>query len=368
MARYITEHEPRANASPLQIDDGAMMTNRGEFTHAEIYSQPEVWMAALDVLKAQRADTTQLWQHSQYDHILFTGCGSTYFLSLAAASLLQELGGQSACALPASELWLSPASSYARQGKTLLVAVSRSGSTTETVRACEAFKQAGRGDLVTLSCYPDQPLAQLGALNIVLPSGQEDSVVQTRAFSVLYLGAVALAALWTGHAALFDELAGLPAAGRQLLNNYSTLAQSLGANMDFDRFYFLGSSSRYGLACEYALKMKEMSLTHSEPFHFMEFRHGPMSMVTDSTVIVGLVSEANRDQEMKVLDEMRDRGARIVSVGERDVEVEFRSGLSEAARSVLCLPFAQLIGYERSLAKGLNPDQPHNLTAVVKLV
>lgn len=343
------------------------MTNRGELTRSEIYSQPEVWMAALDVLNAQRANIAQLWQRGHYDHILFTGCGSTYFLSLAAASLLQELNGQTARALPASELWLSPVSSYAREGKTLLVAVSRSGSTTETVRACEAFKRDGRGDLVTLSCYPDQPLAQLGALNIVLPSGQEDSVVQTRAFSTLYLGVVALAALWIGDAALFDELAGLPDAGRRLLDNYSALAQSIGENMNFDRFYFLGSSVRYGLACEYALKMKEMSLTHSEPFHFMEFRHGPMSMVTDSTAIVGLVSEANRAQEMKVLAEMRERGARIVSVGERDVEVAFRSSLSEAARSVLYLPFAQLIGYERSMAKGLDPDQPHNLTAVVKL-
>ncbi len=343
------------------------MTNRGEFTHTEIYSQPEVWTAALDVLQSQRSDIVRLWQCGQYDHILFTGCGSTYFLSLAAAALLQELSGQPARALPASELWLSPASSYAREGKTLLVAVSRSGSTTETVRACEAFKHDKRGDLVTLTCYPDQPLAQLGALNIVLPSGQEESVVQTRAFSTLYLGVVAIAALWTGNAALFAELANLPAAGRRLLENYSELARSIGANLNFDRFYFLGSGPRYGLACEYALKMKEMSLTHSEPFHFMEFRHGPMSMVTESTAIVGLVSEGNRTYEVKVLDEMRERGARIVSIGERDVEVEFRSGLSEAARSVLYLPFAQLIGYERSLAKELNPDQPHNLTAVVKL-
>ncbi len=344
------------------------MPNRGALTLSEIYSQPEAWAAACEVLTAQHVDIQQLWQRDQYDHIIFAGCGSTYFLSLAAASLLQELSGQPARALPASELWLSPASSYARQGKTLLVAVSRSGSTTETVRACEAFKQAGRGDLVTLTCYPDQPLAQLGALNIVLPSGQEDSVVQTRAFSTLYLGAVALTALWTGNATLFAELANLPATARRLLDNSAELAQSIGANMDFDRFYFLGAGPRYGLACEYALKMKEMSLTHSEPFHFMEFRHGPMSMVTESTALVGLISEANRAHELKVLDEMRERGARIVPVGERDVEVAFRSGLSEAVRSVLYLPFAQLIGYERSMAKGLNPDQPHNLTAVVKLV
>ncbi len=343
------------------------MTERGELTRAEIFSQPEAWTAALQVLSAQRAVIQQLWRHGQYDHLLFTGCGSTYYLSLAAASLLQELSGRPARALPASELWLSPPSSYARQGKTLLVAVSRSGSTTETVRACEAFKRADRGELVTLSCYPDQPLAQLGTLNLVLTSGQEDSLVQTRAFSTLYLVAVALAALWTNDTALFDELSSLPAAVHRVLDRSAELAQSIGANQAFDRFYFLGSGSRYGLACEYALKMKEMSLTHSEPFHFMEFRHGPMSMVSESTVLVGLVSEANRAYELKVLHEMRDRGARIVSVGESDVEVAFQSGLSEAARNVLYLPFAHLIGYERAMAKGLNPDQPHNLTAVVKL-
>jgi glucosamine--fructose-6-phosphate aminotransferase (isomerizing) len=343
------------------------MIDRGELTRSEIYSQPNAWAAAFDALKAQRADIAQLWQRGHYDHVIFTGCGSTYYLSLAAAALLQELSGQAARALPASELWLSPASSYARRGKTLLVAVSRSGSTTETVRAGEAFKRDQRGDLVTLSCYPEQPLAQSGLLNIVLPSGQEDSVVQTRAFSTLYLGAVALAAVWSGQAVLFDELAHLPAAGRRLLDRYTELVQSIGANMDFDRFYYLGSGPRYGLACEYALKMKEMSLTHSEPFHFMEFRHGPMSMITESTALVALVSEANRTHELKVLDEMRERGAQIVPIGETDVAVEFRSGLSEAARSVLYLPFAQLIGYERSMAKGLNPDQPHNLTAVVKL-
>ena len=343
------------------------MTHRGEFTRAEIDSQPEVWAAALQVLAAQRSDITRIWQRGHYDHVVFTGCGSTYFLALAAASLLQELSGRPARALPASELWLSPAASYARQGSTLLVAVSRSGSTTETVRACEAFKRSGRGDLVTLSCYPDRPLAQLGALNVVLPSGQEDSVVQTRAFSTLYLGTVAVAALWTGAAALFDELSGLPAAGRRVLNSGAALAQSIGRDLNVDRFYFLGSGPRYGLACEYALKMKEMSLTHSEPFHFLEFRHGPMSMVTGSTALVGLVSEPNCTHESKVLDEMVERGARIVSVGESGVEMEFRSGLSEAARGVLYLPFAQLIGYERSMAKGLNPDQPHNLTAVVKL-
>jgi glucosamine--fructose-6-phosphate aminotransferase (isomerizing) len=77
--------------------------------------------------------------------------------------------------------------------------------------------------------------------------------------------------------------------------------------------------------------------------------------------------ESNGAQEMKVLNEMQERGARLVSIGEAEVGAEFRSGVSEAARSVLYLPIGQLIAFERSLFNGLDPDRPHNLTAVVTL-
>ncbi len=343
------------------------MDNRGAFTRAEILSQPEAWRAALDVLTSQQKDIARLWQGGHYDHVIYTGCGSTYYLALAAAGVFQDLTGQPARGLPASELWWYPRSAYSRRGKTLLVAVSRSGETTETVRACEAFKQAGRGELVTVSCYPDRPLTQLGALNLVLPSGQEESVAQTRAFSTLYLATMALSAWWSDRSAIIDELSRVPKAGCRLIENEGALAKSIGTAADLDRFYFLGSGPRYGLACELSLKMKEMSLSHSEPFHFMEFRHGPMSMVTGTTAIVGLVSESNHAQEMKVLSEMAERGARLVSIGEAGVAAEFRSGVSEIARSLLYLPIGQLIAFERSLFNGLNPDRPHHLTAVVKL-
>jgi glucosamine--fructose-6-phosphate aminotransferase (isomerizing) len=192
-------------------------------------------------------------------------------------------------------------------------------------------------------------------------------VAQTRAFSTLYLATVALSAWWSDQPAIVDELQRVPEAGHRLIENYQGLAQAIGTAADLDRFYFLGSGPRYGLACELSLKMKEMSLSHSEPFHFMEFRHGPMSMVTNTTAIIGLVSENNCAPEMKVLTEMQARGARLVSIGEAEVVAEFRSGVSEAARSVLYLPIGQLIAFERSLFNGLNPDRPENLTAVVKL-
>lgn len=338
---------------------------RGQFTHQEILSQPASWAAALEVIKMHHRDISSIWK-SNYAQILFTGCGSTYYLALAAAALTQELTGIPSRSLPASELWLNPQACYPSHGRVLLVAVSRSGETTETLRACQSFKESSYGDLVTISCYPNMPLAKMGILNLVFPSGQEQSVAQTRAFSTLYLACAGLAFFWSGSGAeVFSEL---PDAGAKILEVAEPIARTLGQDTSLDRFYFLGSGSRYGLACEISLKMKEMSLSHSEPFHILEFRHGPISMVNTSTLVLGLISVTNHAVEAAVLNDVRSLGGRTLSVGEGSTDVNFASGLPQTVQNVLYLPVGQLIAFERSLAKGLNPDRPNNLNTVVKLL
>jgi len=143
----------------------------------------------------------------------------------------------------------------------------------------------------------------------------EKSIAQTRAFSTLSLGVIGLGIIWTGKDLSNDGLEALPSAGEQLIRDYWPVAQGYGRNLDFDRFYFLGSGCRYGLACELNLKMKEMSLTHSEAFHFLEFRHGPKAMVNKQTLILGLVSEENGRHEKAVLKDMYALGAKIVTIG-----------------------------------------------------
>jgi glucosamine--fructose-6-phosphate aminotransferase (isomerizing) len=110
-----------------------------------------------------------------------------------------------------------------------------------------------------------------------------------------------------------------------------------------------------------------MTLTHSEPFHFLEFRHGPMSMVNEKAVVVGMLSERNFSHEQAVLNEMQALGGKIVGLAESGADVNFRSGVPESVRGVLYLPVLQMMAFYRSLAKGLNPDRPNNLTAVVQL-
>ena len=337
----------------------------GTHTHAEILSQTAAWSQALEVVQAQKTALAGLLA-GPFDQVLFTGCGSTYYLSLAAAALFQELTGCRARGVPGGELLLNPRS-VTGSGSTLLVAVSRSGATTETVRAVEQFRRERRGPVLALTNYGAQPLAGLADLALVIEKGQEQSVAQTRSFASLYVAATAVSALAAGREDLLRSMDGLPACGERLLAEFAPLARTLGETPGFDRFYFLGSGSRYGLACELNLKMKEMTLTHSEPFHFLEFRHGPMSMVGPSAAVVGLLSEVNRKAEERVLAEMEQLGGRVFGLAEAGAKVSFASGLPEAVRGVLYLPILQLVAYHRSLSKGLNPDRPTNLSAVVFL-
>jgi glucosamine--fructose-6-phosphate aminotransferase (isomerizing) len=105
----------------------------------------------------------------------------------------------------------------------------------------------------------------------------------------------------------------------------------------------------------------------------MEFRHGPKSVVDPGTLIVGLVSEGARTQEALVLGEMRQLGATVLALAETgnglpaDYLVELRSGLDDLVARILTLPVLQLLAYYRALSRGLDPDRPTNLDAVVKL-
>jgi glutamine---fructose-6-phosphate transaminase (isomerizing) len=171
-------------------------------------------------------------------------------------------------------------------------------------------------------------------------------------------------------------LAGLfsvPASCSRLLLEYEELAKRLAEDLYLDHIIFLGSGTNYGLACEAMLKMKEMSLTRSEAFHFLEFRHGPKSVVTQETLVIGLVSESTREEEVKVLAEMRALGTRVLSLSElpdglfADETVSLNSGLGDLARGALYLPVLQLMACYRAIARGLDPDRPTNLEAVVRL-
>ena len=343
-------------------------------TRQEIITQPEVWRATLDTFRVVRPALRDFLEHAAFDQILVTGCGSTHYLSMTAAAILGYKTCTPARALPASELWLYPPVMPPR--RTLLLAVSRSGTTTETLRTVERFQRAGCGRVLAVTCHPESTLAQQADFTLLAPDAQEESVAQTRSFTSMLLLTQSIAGVLAGDATLADRLDRLPAAFNDLLRRLSGLPERIGADRSIERLFFLGGGPLYGIACEAMLKTKEMSLSYAEAFYPLEFRHGPMSMVDDRTLVVGLLSDIAFAQELRVLHDMQGLGARVLAIAEDasafgdwapDYSIELRSSLGEWERAALYLPPLQLAALHRSLAKGLNPDEPHNLTAVVSL-
>ncbi len=336
----------------------------GAFSRREIESQPAVWRAILSHMAGLQTQLHALWHDGAYEQVLVTGCGSPYYAALSVAAHLRERG-VNALAQPASEIWLNARSAFLPK-RTLLIALSRSGATTEVLRACEAFKSRGAGEVLTVSCYPEAPLARAGRVNVLLEAAQEESFAQTRAFTSLYLAGWACAQIWSGQGgALSDAGVTLSAACERVLTAHAGVTQSLASDTSIERLYFLGSGPRHGLACELSLKMKEMSISESEPFHFLEFRHGPQTMAGPNSLVVGLVSPSAREQELAVLEDMRAFGAHTLAIGA--VADANDADFAAPGGDALFVVVGQQLALARALRKNLNPDRPHNLNAVVHL-
>lgn len=346
------------------------------YTWQEINSQPQTWRATLEAFTSDRPTLDGFLERVSFDKVLAVGCGSTHYLAQTAATMLSHRGGVSARALPASELWLSPDPFLTDQ--TLLLAISRSGTTTETLRAMERFREVCGGPVLAITCYPKSPLGQQADFSLVAPDAQEHSVAQTRSFTSMLLLTQALTSVLAreGVERALERLHRLPDILENLVGRLGNLPQRLGSDLDIERFFFLGGCLLYGLASEAMLKTKEMSLSYAEAYYPLEFRHGPMSMVNERTLVIGFLSDTGLLEELDVLKDMQQLGARTLALIEdgarltdwrADDVIELRSGLDEWERGPLYLPVIQRMAYHRALAKGLNPDRPHHLEAVVEL-
>ncbi|MHB1294718.1 MAG: SIS domain-containing protein [Anaerolineae bacterium] len=347
------------------------MNEHGAHTYQEILSQPDAWAEAIAVGSSAWDALQTLWSRSGRGELLFTGCGSTYYLSLAAAAMARG-AGLPARAAPASEIWLYPEHTAPNLAHNVLVAVSRSGETSETLRAVEGYRRAGGRTVIDVTCYPDAALSGLSDLVLAIPSAQEVSVAQTRSFASMLVMCRLLVAALAGDAACPQRIGALPDLGRRLIARYASLATDLGARESIQRFFFLGNGPLYGMACEAMLKMKEMSLSYSEAYHALEFRHGPKSMANEASLVVSLLSDSAWAQETAVTADMRALGAQTLAIGAQcyagaDHAVCLESGLALADRLVLYLPVLQLLAFQRALTNSQDPDAPHNLTAVVSL-
>lgn len=341
----------------------------GEYTYAELMRQPEVWAGCADELAEKEDLLWELWNVAAPQQIFFTGCGSAYFSSMTLAAAATQLLGIPAQAFPASEALLNPKMIFVRDAAPLLITLSRSGETSETLAAVEGFyKRYPDASVLALSCNRDSSLARMSDMALICPA-HEHSIVQTGSLSGMLLMALGTLALWAEKPAL-ETLEQTADAGGVFLKQTHDLAQELGNADAFDRFFFLGSGGWRGIASEAMLKVKEMSFCQSEAFHTLEFRHGLAANATERSLVVGFISTKMAAYELPVLAEMQTLGAHTLAIGAAsggEWNMPFPKKLSEWALYPLVLPVAHLIGHARALKNGRDPDSPANLKSFIKL-
>jgi len=346
----------------------------GAHTHAEIFSQPECWQAAIDAVKGRKEAIRALFKLHDGQPVVFVGCGSPYYLDMTAAAVYRSLIGKWAVALPASEILLNIDSTLPGDVTPLVVAVSRSGETSELLAACRLLKEQRGSSIILITVSKDTSLEGLADVTIYIPNASEESVAQTRSFAAMLVATLGTVAVAANSDALLSELQNVSKQGAAYLERIKAPITDL-VDRGFERIFFLGSGMRHGLAHEGSLKMKEMSISNSEPFHFMEFRHGPQSMIDEHTLVVGLVSERAADAEMKVLREMTSYGGTVIAIhpegivieGANIVSITLPGGFSEIASLVYYMPALHLLAYNQAMRKGVNCDSPRNLHAWIKL-
>jgi len=279
-------------------------------------------------------------------------------------------------AIPASELLLFPDLVLAGLEKPAAVVISRSGQTSETLQAAEILEQQRAIRTLAITCTPRQPLEQVATRTLCLLPANEESTVMTRSFTSMLLGLQYLAGKIAGDAKLIDGLQHLPARAENVFSELHFVVREFVAARQFADYVCLGQGSLYGIACESALKLTEMSVSYAQSFHTLEFRHGPKSIVAAETLIVFLLSESGYDAECSVLEEVKSLGGTTIAVADRaeqralrsaDLVLELGLGGAEVARMPAYVCPAQLVGFYTGLKKGLDPDDPRNLSRVVLL-
>jgi len=289
----------------------------GSHMHDELSSQPDAWERAVG-MSSERALLP-----ASGERIAVVGCGTSWFMAQSYAVARESAGHGITDAFAASE--------FVDRGYDAIIAITRSGTTTEVLELLDGVR--GRTRTVGLVGDPSTPLVDLVDDVVRLTFADEKSVVQTR------FATTALAFL---RASIGQDLTGAIAAGREAVA--VELAEDL---VTADQYSFLGSGWTVGLAHEAALKMRESAQSWAESYPAKEYRHGPIAIAAP-----GRVTWVFGKPPVGLSGDVEATGAHFEN---RPVDA-----MADLIR-------AQRVALERARRAGLDPDEPRNLTRSVIL-
>ncbi|MGC2492301.1 glutamine--fructose-6-phosphate transaminase (isomerizing) [Candidatus Binatus sp.] len=375
--------------APRQVEWDAVAATKGGFRHylrKEINDQPQAWIDTM----AGRADggsSTVRFEGellpaggpAAIGRIVMLGAGASWITALVGKFMIEDLAG-----IPV-EVDYSSEFRYRRppiDDRTMIIAVSQSGETADTIAAMEEGRARG-AHLLAVTNTVDSSIARKADAQLYTRCGPETSVTTTKCFltqlEAYYLFAIHLAARMgrlseSVAAQLLQPALAIPGQIKTIFESEPNIQQIARKYAQAKDFLFLGRGINYPIALEGALKLKEISYIHAEGYSAGEMKHGPIALIDDKMPVVVIIPNDDLfEKSMSNLKEVESRNGRIIAVTNH-ATAELKSGAAEIIEvpetnrmltPVLMTVPLQLLAYHIASERGTDVDQPRNLAKSV---
>jgi len=376
--------ERRIHKSELTLD----AVDRGEYRHymmKEIYEQPR---AIADTLEGRISNfrvleeafgpgASKIFDDVQGVHII--ACGTSYHAGMIGRYWLEALAGVPCSVEVASEFrYRKPVV----RNKSLIVTISQSGETADTLAGLKEAKKLGYGHSLAICNVPESSMIRESDLVLMTRAGPEIGVASTKAFTTQLTALMLLVIVLGRRFSLTPE--GEDKLVRQLLHVPRQIEEALRLNdqiraiseqfADKHHALFLGRGAQYPVAMEGALKLKEISYIHAEAYPAGELKHGPLALVDANMPVIAVAPNNDLLEKLKSnLQEVRARGGKLIVFADSradlastaDVQVLEVAQVDDAVAPIVYTVPLQLLAYHVAVLKGTDVDQPRNLAKSV---
>jgi glucosamine--fructose-6-phosphate aminotransferase (isomerizing) len=375
---------------PVNISQlSAAAVELGNYQHymqKEIFEQPEALANTLEIVGGSKtiqpgifgAEAADLL--ADVDSILILACGTSSHSGYTARYWLEAIAGVTCNVEIASEYRYRTSVANPRQ---LIVAISQSGETADTLAALRHAKSLGQMKTLAICNVPESAIVRECALRFITRAGPEIGVASTKAFTT-QLAALFLLTLVMSkvkhrltpeqESAYIDQLRHLPVAANKVLELETEIKAWAQRFADKHHALFLGRGRHYPIAMEGALKLKEISYIHAEAYPAGELKHGPLALVDSDMPVISIAPNDQLLDKLKSnLKEVQARGGELYVFADADSEITESDGVhilrlpehyGELSPILHVIPL-QLLSYHAALVKGTDVDKPRNLAKSV---
>lgn len=317
-------------------------------------------------------DKDSLIDISKYEEIHIIGCGSAMYAGMVGKTLLEEKSNIR-CYVECASEYRYKKIFYDR--KTLVILISQSGETADTIAAMRKAKE-NKIDTLAIVNVKTSTIARESDYKIFIEAGKEIAVATTKAY-LLQITIFSLLAYFSSINKHILKEINLKEEEKNILSHlknileqrkkYYEIAKKIYQEEDI---YFIGRGIDYSLCLEGSLKLKEISYIHSEAYQAGELKHGTIALINKNTPVIAIISDQNiANKTLSNIEEVKSRGANVIIISTKKIS-NYENNIivpkiSDFFQPILIIPILQLIAYEVANLRNCDIDKPKNLAKSV---